>query len=436
MTIRIAAPLALAAALALPASPALAQNDEPITMVETPSPMLARANDIVAVLKDGKPATEVFSARFLAAVPEAQLATLLTQMEGQFGPLQKLENVEGVAPGRSNIVLRFERALVGGPFAVDAEGKVDALLLNDIRPLAGSEAELKAQIEALPGEVSVFFAPLDASQPPLLSIKAEQQMAIGSAFKLYVLSALAREIESGARNWNDVVALDTRSLPSGMMHNWPQGAPVTLHTLATMMISISDNSATDQLIHTLGRAKINQEVRVSGHSAPDRILPFLTTLELFALKGDTALGEEYAALGEDAQGARLEALAQTIARDPQNITPPRFTAPTAIDSLEWFANGEDLRKLLSRIVALEDPTARQILAVDPALPPASGGDWRYAGFKGGSEPGVLNLTWLLQDKAGAWHMLAMSWNDPAAPVDEKAFELLALRVLALAKERP
>jgi hypothetical protein len=40
------------------------------------------------------------------------------------------------------------------------------------------------------------------------------------------------------------------------------------------------------------------------------------------------------------------------------------------------------------------------MAVVTAFPDNLSGDWRYIAFKGGSEPGVLNLSWLLQDQTG------------------------------------
>jgi len=198
-----------------------------------------------------------------------------------------------------------------------------------------------------------------------------------------------------------------------------------------MMISISDNTATDQLIHLLGRDALNTELRDSGHDSPDRTLPFLTTREVFALKADAARGARYGALSEDEQAAALESIAQEIARDPSSLAAPRFTAPTLIDSVEWFASASDLRKVLAQIVALNDPTARDIMAVSPSMAAPRRKDWSYAGFKGGSEPGVLNFTWLLQKPGGEWWVLTMSWNNSAAPVVAEPFELLAQRIMAL-----
>lgn len=71
------------------------------------------------------------------------------------------------------------------------------------------------------------------------------------------------------------------------------------------------------------------------------------------------------------------------------------------------------------------------MAINPSATPAIKANWDYIGFKGGSEPGVLNLTWLLRDKAGAWHVLTLGWNNPAASLDQGALEGIAQRILLL-----
>lgn len=396
-----------------------------------PNSLEASAEGIIAVFQGTRPAHEVFSPMFLASVPEAQLQALHQQLTAQFGALQGLESVEPSGSSSAIVSLRFERAIARGPMQLDADGLVAGLLINQFEPIDDSPAKIASDIAALPGETSVYYAPLAEGAEPIVAVTADEQFAIGSTFKLYVLSALARQIAAGEHAWDEVVPLGTRSLPSGLMQSWPEGAPVTLHTLATMMISISDNTATDQLIEIVGREAVADELRASGHSDPDRALPFLTTLELFGLKGDLARGQAYAAASEEEQARLLDSLASEIAGHPDNIVKPTSAQPTAIDSLEWFASGRDLAGLLRRIVALDDPTARAIMAVTPAVPEPKRADWSYIGYKGGSEPGVFNLTWLLQDKAGEWRILAMSWNNPDAPVEPAPFELIAQRILSL-----
>lgn len=435
--------LAVAAAALAFASPVLAQPDDPALPVLEEAvreySLDSRTADAVAVLQGERPAEEVFAPTFLSVVSAQQLAGLTAQMESRFGPLQDVESVTPTDEYSADIALRFEQAIGRGTIqlAPDGDHKVVGLLISSFDRIGDSVEEIVAELEALPGEVSVLYTPLDGWASPVIALNADKQMAIGSTFKLYVLCALARSVARGEHGWDEVVRLNMRSLPSGRMHNWPARSPVTLATFATMMTAYSDNTATDQLIAILGRQRIAEEVRLSGHSDPDRILPFLNTLELFALKGDPARGEAFLAAGEEseaAQAAYLDEMAAAIAGNPGNIAKPTFANPHAIGTLEWFASAQDIRAIMEQLAEMTDPAARRIMAVNPALSDDVAGRWAYVGYKGGSEPGVLNLSWLLQTRAGEWYVLSMSWNDSAAPVDHAAFEQLANRILALPRD--
>jgi hypothetical protein len=78
-----------------------------------------------------------------------------------------------------------------------------------------------------------------------------------------------------------------------------------------------------------------------------------------------------------------------------------------------------------------DETALALLAINPALGVQARSELAYVGYKGGSEPGVLNLTWLVQSRAGAWHVVTGSWNNPAAPVEESRLIGLLARAIRL-----
>ncbi len=391
------------------------------------------AQAVAEFLHGKRTAEEVFSPGFLAAVPKAQIQALAAKLVEQFGPFDAVASVEEKNPNQGIVTLRYAKATIAGPITIDNGGKVTGLLLNDVKPLGDSVAKVQADLEALPGEVSALSTSLDGKASPLLKIAANQPLAIGSTFKLYVLSALAHSIERGEHRWDEVINLSEKSLPSGQMQEWPVGAPVTLHTLASMMISISDNTATDQLIRVLGRNAIGDELRKSGHSTPDKTLPFLTTHELFALKGNPELGAQYAAADEAEQEAILKKLDMQIKTDPASIPLPQYTEPHAIDTLEWFASANDIAGIMRRIAALKDPTARQILAISPSMSASDRARFAYVGYKGGSEPGVLNLSWLMQTKSGEWRVLTISWNDQSSPVDQGKLEMLAVRLLKLSE---
>src|SRR3546814_3183673 len=54
--------------------------------------------------------------------------------------------------------------------------------------------------------------------------------------------------------------------------------------------------------------------------------------------------------------------------------------------------------------------ARRILGLNPGIPADAASHWAYVGYKGGSEPGVLDMTLLLHAKSGGWYALSGTWN--------------------------
>ena len=393
----------------------------------------ARAADVAAMINGEKPVEEVISPEFLASVPAEQFAQIGEQLTAQFGAVTGVDEVRPANADGAMITLRFEKATVAGPMTLDASAPflVNGLLLNDITPLATDAASISADLEALPGSAAAWFGPLDG-EATFAYGDPEQPFALGSAFKLYVLAALSRAIEEGRLSWDDVVTIDAKSFPSGIMQTWPDGAPVTLHTAATLMISISDNTATDLVIAAVGRDAIEAEMRASGHSDPAKSFPFLTTREMFVLKaGDE--GAAYAAADVAQRRAMLAALDMN-AVDQERIEEV-FNAgtPVLIEDIEWFASMRDERALMRVLAGPENETARAIMAVNPVFGDEETEGWNYVGYKGGSETGVLNLTWLLRDEAGRWHMLAISQMDPTGEVDTGTLLVIAKRILALAE---
>lgn len=411
----------------LPAA-AFAQDAQQSTRLEQ------RAEDIVAAMRGKAVYEEVFADAFTGAVPEAQFAAIQAQIEAQFGPMVGVESVEAVTPAGARIAIRFERGLATGSFTLEAGEpyEVTGFLLNELRPIGDTAAQWLEDIDALPGQTGVLVT-RQGEENPVIAHNAEQRFAIGSTFKLYVLSALARSIAEGEREWNDVVSLTERSFPSGQLQNWPLGSPVTLQTLATLMISNSDNTATDQLIAVLGRDAVEAEVIASGHADPQATFPFLTTRELFVLKsGDEIIRDEYLAADTAWRRQALQSL-EGVDREMDAVLAAFTGGPNTIE-IEWLASPTDIARLFQRIVAIGDDTALSIMGVEDALTPAMREEWDYVGYKGGSEPGVLNLSWLLRDAQNDWTVVTLSWNNPDDTVDHSTLEMLAMRAVSLARQ--
>jgi hypothetical protein len=79
-----------------------------------------------------------------------------------------------------------------------------------------------------------------------------------------------------------------------------------------------------------------------------------------------------------------------------------------------------------------DDQMLSIMAINDGLNPAAAKGWQYAGYKGGSEPGVISMSYLLRSPAGKWYVATGSWNDTKAEVDKGKFAALMERLVARA----
>ena len=342
--------------------------------------------------------SEWFAPAFLQQVPLAQVEAILQQL------LDGLGRYEGVAPDGPNFRVNFERGVVPAQISLDTEGRIQGLFFRPAQPkVALTPAQLREEFRKLPGQVSVLV--LEGSQERF-NLEADRVLAVGSSFKLAVLEALRQQIEAGRRKWSDTVPLrpEWKSLPSGTLQNLPDGTPLSLEQYATQMISISDNTASDALINIVGRAEVEK-------IAP-RNRPFLTTREAFVLKNpqNRQWLERYRA-----NPAGRAALLPQLARLPLPDAGVFAGGPVAID-VEWFFSTRELCALMSRVQALP------LMSLNPGL--ANPADWQRVAYKGGSEPGVLNLTTWLTARDGKQYCVSATWNNPQARLDENQFFLL------------
>jgi beta-lactamase class A len=346
---------------------------------------------------------EWFAPAFLQQVPLAQVEAILQQL------LTSLGRYEGVEPDGPNFRVNFERGVVPTQISLDTEGRIQGLFFRPAQPkVALTPAQLREEFRKLPGQVSVLV--LEGNRERL-NLEADRVLAVGSSFKLAVLEALRQQIEAGRRRWGDSVPLrpEWKSLPSGTLQNLPDGTPLSLEQYATQMISISDNTATDALINIVGRAEVEK-------IAP-RNRPFLTTREAFVLKNpqNREWLERYRA-----NPAGRAALLPQLARLPLPDASVFAGGPVAID-VEWFFSTRELCALMSRVQSLP------LMSLNPGL--ANPADWQRVAYKGGSEPGVLNLTTWLTARDGKQYCVSATWNNPQARLDENQFFLLYTSLL-------
>jgi hypothetical protein len=167
---------------------------------------------------------------------------------------------------------------------------------------------------------------------------------LASMLKLFVLGALAHQIAAGRVSWTQqlTVTAALKTGGSGSLQDVPAGTRLSVQQTAAMMISISDNTAADMLIHLVGRSAVQaQDRQWSDHAALN--VPFLTTRELFLLKYvHPALASRYLS---PPPGRRAAFPASSV--DPLPFSPARAqslatASPTDIETLEWFASPGDV----------------------------------------------------------------------------------------------
>jgi beta-lactamase class A len=387
---------------------------------------------VIASLNAGKAVPDAvlrehFSDSFLAAIPPAKLISALSSVaaagpftySGPLGPSTQtklLARIDGAA-GSLKVSVSVDTS---------SQQRINGLAFAPYtavtKPASWGQAD--ASLRSLASQAGLFAAEVTTSGElrPLHELDAGRVGAIGSAFKLYVLGALGEAIEQHRASWDEQLAIHQawKSLPSGTMQDDPAGTRYPLRTYAQQMIAISDNTAADHLIHRVGRAAVEAELARLGNSDPARDTPFLTTREMFALKlgAPQTLRRAYVA----ASSAQRALLLPQIDKLPLSLKAAEsWTTPRDIGTIEWFASPRDLGRAMVGLRALARKPGlapiRTILSRNPGMTfdPTT---WAYTAYKGGSEIGVLSLTWLLERQDGRTFVLSITLDDPTQVIDE------------------
>jgi hypothetical protein len=404
----------------------------PAVAQQVASPAIrAGAERLVTMLRDAKVDEAKFAPSFLAQVPAAQVETIARDLRSTNGTVIGIAGITPENALQGVISIEYSNAVVTVRMALEGPEphRFIGLLIVGVERRGDSFEAVIGELKKLPGRLSLLVAKLGEAEPVAFAgYNADVPLATGSMFKLFVLAELTRAIDAQERSWQDVIPLGSPSLPSGVTQNWPKALPTTLATLATQMISISDNTTTDTLIATLGRPKVDA-MRASIGPTPNA-LPVLTTLDAFALKmpASEALRKRWIAGGLSDRRQVLNELEPTLATiDAAALA----GAPLHIDTVEWPATMTEIASVFDRLRRSNSATALDILGVNPALSPTERARFDTVGYKGGSETGVIAMGWLLKTKSGDWYAVAGAWNDVSQPVDNAAFSALMARAIAL-----
>ncbi|WP_324650346.1 serine hydrolase [Georgenia sp. H159] len=430
VTTALAASLLLAGCSSAPEAPSTAEPtattaapSEAVSLapgVAVPETRAGQATDWVLeqlAATDGpspQEAEERFAESFLAQVPAAQAEAVFAQLRA-VGPYV-VEGYEG-AEDAAQVPLTGadDRFLLH--VATDVEGRMTTLFFEAARPVPDvtSLADLDDAFADL-GVDSSFLVADGATCEPVRAREADVARPIGSIVKLYVLDAVRASVAEGTLAWDDTLTLtdDLRSLPSGILQEEPAGHEVTVREAAQLMISISDNTATDLLVDAVGRDAVLAAVERLGHHDPALLAPLVTTRELFQLAfTDRGLRERWV----DADMAERERILTELPGGAVDVDPALVQEAAWPQGLDWFATAEDVCRAHVALQDAETEDVGDILALNPGIEVPDG--WDYVGFKGGSAPGELAGSWYATSADGDTYVVVTQFaaSDPAAVPD-------------------
>jgi hypothetical protein len=320
--------------------------------------------------------------------------------------------------------------------SVDNAGLISGLLLRPYVSAPRSWPQIDRELSALAPQVSFLAAQVSSNG----SCKAIHQVAsstprpLASEFKLFVLGALAHEIAAGHVTWDQKLTVEDHlksggnAVGSGSLQYSPAGTKVSVLETATKMISISDNTAADMLINLVGRSAVESQVNEwSGSAAQD--VPFLTTREVILMHyvDYPILADQYLSLSPIRRSAFLASSVDPLSLgEVQSSTQPRD-----VDTIEWFASPEDICRALGGLQRLSDHAdlsqIRSAFSLNSGDLGLDHSQWSSVWFKGGSEPGVLTLSYLATNSRGQTFVVSAMTSNPAAPLSADATQdLLAV----------
>lgn len=410
---------------------AIAPSDSGVTAPDTPAGNALTW--VLAGLNGAKYTTTEISAHFtkafLGSAPASQVLSIFSQLAGS--KPWTLVGFDGKPTSTALVALlhRADGQIWRLSLNVDGAGLIDGLLVNqapDQDPALGSFDAVDARLATLAPNVSVLAATIDKGACTTLhALAADTSRPLGSQFKLYILAALAESVKTGTHAWTDTIAIDDKlkSLPSGTFQDQAAGTKLPVTAFAENMISISDNTAADHLLFFVGRTNVEDALGKNGHHHPSDNQPFFSTRELFDMKLLLTAQDRADFLAASVADKRTKLQTYDDTLDPRTFS-GSWTTPIAVDTLEWFATPKDLCQLMSNLRDYGDAPAtaevKKALSINPGIPDDAG-LFSYIGFKGGSEPGVLTLSFLLQRKKdGAFRFYSVELMSTSAALDEDA----------------
>lgn len=303
------------------------------------------------------------------------------------------------------------------------------------------------KLETLAEQVGVLVAEIDADNQcvPIFTRNDMTPLGTASVFKIWVLGAVAQAIEDGILTPTQSIPLVAENLAlAGAINNEPLGTSFSLTDMATLMLGISDNSATDHLFRLTGRAANEAILTQFNFATPEVMLPFLSVNEAFHLYFTVPEMEatDYVTGTEQEQRDYVNDVLEPLGP----VTVFTNANESVLVKATWQASPMDVCAAMSGLRQFPDTGVAHDVINEAFGAETAGinlrGRWERIWFKGGSLADgtglrVLTYAWMLEtDNRGTFAVIAMGNNDSGgtARIDQAAFASVALRLVDIVDE--
>lgn len=125
------------------------------------------------------------------------------------------------------------------------------------------EKRIEAELMSYDGKMCIYADDLHGN---IISIGADEKFETASTVKTYILACLFDEVQKGNKSLADMLTYREEHVVdgSGVLCSLDPGAVLRVKDVATLMIIVSDNIATNMMIDYLGLDTINACIRKLG----------------------------------------------------------------------------------------------------------------------------------------------------------------------------
>ncbi|HET9033575.1 MAG TPA: serine hydrolase [Dokdonella sp.] len=273
---------------------------------------------------------------------------------------------------------------------------------------------------------------------------ANTPRATASIFKTWVLGGVGQSIVEGTLSSTEILPMVASELaPGGTINSEPLNTPFPLSDLATLMMGISDNTATDLLHERVGRTRLDQIVTEYGVAQPNLLQPLLGISEQFHLFLSFPLAQALTYVN-GTQPFKYQFLHDNIEPLGPNNGGPYFHE-SLLTSGTWRASPFDICRAFAKLRRLPQGS-EAFKTVDAALgagaaQPEVRDRWDRVWYKGGDLTSgangkhVLTHAWMLENAGEDPYVLIAMSNSNTGGIDEYNVQSVTGRMLELLSQR-